>query len=71
MVVVALRGSNIPVLPVPKHKSVSFLQVRISAHSRRDAEENRIDVPLTRNLLPAVPRKLVQRRPMWFINETK
>lgn len=71
MAVVALRGSNIPVLPVPEHNSVSFLRVRVSAHSCRDAEENRIDVPVTRNFFPAAPHKAGQRRPMWFNSETE
>jgi hypothetical protein len=71
MVVVALRGSNIPVLPVPEHNSALFLQAEVPAYSCQNAEENRVDMPLTRNFFPAAPRKLERRRPMWFINKTE
>lgn len=71
MVVVALRGSNIPVPPVPEHISVSFLQARVFAYWFANAEENCAGLPLTRNFFPAAPRMLEQRRPMWSINETE
>jgi hypothetical protein len=63
MVVVALRGSNIPVLPVPRHNSVFFLQVKASA---RKAQENLTNAPLTRNIFPAAPQAVEQWRPMWI-----
>jgi hypothetical protein len=68
MVVVALRGPNIPVLPVPQHNSVFFLQVKASA---RKAQENLITAPLTRNTFPTAAQAMEQWRPMWITNETE
>ncbi len=70
MVVVALRGSNIPVLPVPGHNSVLFSQSD-AARSCRYAEKNRADVPLKRNFFPAALHDYERRCPMWFINQTE
>jgi hypothetical protein len=71
MVVVALRGSNIPVLPIPEHNSALFLPAEASARLGRNAEENRAEAPLTRNLFPAALRDAERRRPEWLINETE
>jgi hypothetical protein len=68
MVVVALRGPNIPVLPVPQHNSVFFLQVKASA---RKAQENLITAPLTQNIFPTAAQAMQQWRPTWIINETE
>jgi hypothetical protein len=71
MVVVALRGSNIPVLPVPKHNSALFSRAEVSACLCRNAEENRAEASPKRNFFPAVLRNAERRRPMQFINETE
>jgi len=71
MVVVALRGSNIPVLPIPEYSSALFLKAKVSAYSYGNAEENRAELPQTRDFFPAAGRKLVRRRPMWSIDETE
>lgn len=71
MVVHALRGSNIPVPPVPEHNFVLSLQAEDSAGLYRALEENCGEAPLTRNFFPAASDDMERRRPKWFINETE
>jgi hypothetical protein len=71
MVVVALRGSNIPVLPVPTHSSVLSRRATAFVRTYANREENRAHAILTQNFFPAALRKQERRRPMWFINETE
>lgn len=71
MVVVALRGSNIPVLPVPEYNSVLFLLAKLSAYSYRNADEDRAEVPPDAKLLSGCSPQSGAAAPTWSINETE
>ncbi len=71
MVVVALRGSNIPALPISEHNSAFFSEDDLPAWEQMKHFGEMRRMPLTPNLSPTAPRQGERWRPFWSINETE